>query len=69
MTIKEQLIQEIEQAPDAMLQELLDFLRRLKESQDDALTAEESANIVAARQAYQHGEYQTLEQSAETGAQ
>ncbi len=36
MTIREQLVREIEQAPDALVQELLDFYLFIKQRRDSA---------------------------------
>ncbi len=48
MTIKEQLLQEIEQAPDPLVSQLLDFLLFIKERHiEEEITEEEQANIIA----------------------
>jgi hypothetical protein len=65
MTLKEQIIQEIEQIPDSLLSQLLDFLlfikvRHIEEDVED-LTEEERACIVASQDTYQEGDYLTLE--------
>lgn len=63
MTLKEQLIREIEQIPAPLLSELLDFLLFIKERhiQED-ITEEEKANIIASQLAYQEGDYLTLDE-------
>ena len=63
MTLKQQLLQEIEQIPEPLLPQLLDFLLFIKErhSEED-ITEQEQANIIAAQNAYQAGDYLTLEE-------
>jgi hypothetical protein len=47
MTLKEQLIKEIEQTPDTLLTQLLDFLLFIKERHTEIeITEEEQANMV-----------------------
>ena len=54
MTLKEQLIREIEQIPDQILSELLDFLLFIKERHiEEDITEEEKANIISSQVAYQ----------------
>jgi hypothetical protein len=61
MTIKEQLLQEIEQAPDPLVSQLLDFLLFIKERHiEEEITEEEQANIIASLKDYQEGNYLTL---------
>jgi hypothetical protein len=63
MTIKEQLLQEIEQAPDPLVSQLLDFLLFIKERHiKEEITEEEQANIIASLKDYQEGNYLTLEE-------
>ncbi len=63
MTIKEQLIQEVETFPDALLSEALDFVLFLKTRYlDTEITTEEQDTILASQSAYELGEYLTLEQ-------
>ncbi len=63
MTIKEQLIQEVETFPDALLSEALDFVLFLKTRYlDTEITTEEQDKILASQSAYELGEYLTLEQ-------
>ena len=63
MTLKEQLIQEIEQAPDPLVSQLLDFLLFIKERHlEEEITEEEQANIIASLKDYQEGNYLTLEE-------
>ena len=63
MTLKQQLLQEIEQIPEPLLSQILDFLLFIKErhSEED-ITEQEHANIIAAQNAYQAGDYLTLEE-------
>jgi hypothetical protein len=63
MTIKEQLLQEIEQAPDPLVSQLLDFLLFIKERHlEEEITETEQANIIASLKDYQEGNYLTLEE-------
>jgi hypothetical protein len=63
MTIKEQLIHEIEQTPDTLLNEILDFLLFIKERHsEEEITVEEQANIIASESAYLAGDYLTLDE-------
>lgn len=66
MTVKEQIIQEIEQVPDFLLSQLLDFLLFIKvrhtEEDIEYLTDKERACIVASQAAYQEVDYLTLEE-------
>ena len=63
MTLKEQLLQEIEQAPDPLVSQLLDFLLFIKERHiEEEITEEEQANIIASLKDYQEGNYLTLEE-------
>ena len=63
MTIKEQLIQEVESFPDALLAEALDFVLFLKTRYlDTEITAEEQDTILDSQAAYELGDYLTLEQ-------
>jgi len=66
MTLKEQLIKEIEQTPDTLLTELLDFLQERHTAIE--ITEEEQANIIASESAYQAGDYLTLEEYEATQA-
>ena len=63
MTLKEQLIQEVEAFPDALLAEALDFVLFLKTRYiDTEVTTEEQETILASQTAYEQGDYLTLEQ-------
>ncbi len=63
MTIKEQLIQEVETFPDTLLAEALDFVLFLKTRYiDSEITIEEQNTILSAQTAYEQGDYLTLEQ-------
>jgi hypothetical protein len=69
MTIKEQLIQEVESFPDALLAEALDFVLFLKTRYiDTEITTEELDTILASQTAYELGDYLTLEQYASNQA-
>ncbi len=63
MTIREKLIQEIEQTPDILLNELLNFLLFTKERYEgDDITPEEHEEIMEAQEAYASGNYVTLQE-------
>ena len=63
MTLKEQLLQEIEQAPDPLVSQLLDFLLFIKERHvEEEITETEKVNIIASIKDYQEGSYLTLEE-------
>jgi hypothetical protein len=69
MTIKEQLIQEVESFPDVLLAEALDFVLFLKTRYiDTEITTEEQDTILASQIAYELGDYLTLEQYASNQA-
>ena len=57
MTIKEQLLQEVETFPDALLAEALDFVLFLKTRYiDTEITTEEQDAIAASQSAYELGD-------------
>ncbi len=61
MTPKEQILQKIEQIPDSLLAEILDFLLFLKARYaEDCPTPEEASHIAMAQAAYQAGDYVPL---------
>ena len=63
MTLKEQLLQEIEQTPDPLVSQLLDFLLFIKERHiEEEITETEKVNIIASLKDYQEGSYLTLEE-------
>ncbi|MFN5855627.1 MAG: DUF2281 domain-containing protein [Pseudanabaenaceae cyanobacterium] len=63
MTIKEQLIQEVESFPDALLAEALDFVLFLKTRYlDTEIPPEEQDTILDSQAAYELGDYLTLDQ-------
>ena len=63
MTVKERLLQEIEQLSDDSLAELLTVVLLIKERQDkEDISEEEKANIIQARLDYEAGDYVTLEE-------
>ncbi|WPF88137.1 DUF2281 domain-containing protein [Cyanobacterium aponinum AL20118] len=67
MSIKEQLIQEIEQTPEHLISELLDFLLFIKQRYncEDEITEQEKINIAISLQDYQAGDYISLEEYEE----
>ena len=62
MTIKEQLIQEVETFPDALLAEALDIMLFLKTRYIDTEITTEEQEAIAASQSAELGDYLTLEQ-------
>lgn len=66
MTIKEQLIAEINHFPEELLDEALDFLLFIKTRYTaeitDEITIEEQQSIAASQEAYRLGDYVTIEQ-------
>lgn len=61
MNIKEQLIQEIEQTPEPLISQLLDFLLFIKERyNEDEITEQEQINIITSLKDYQTGDYISL---------
>ena len=63
MTVKDQLMQIIEQLPESLLQEVLNFTLLLQEKYDAGeLTQWEQVQIAEARKAYEAGDYMTLEE-------
>lgn len=64
MTIKERLLQEIEEMPDDSLAELLDVALLIKQRQDEEeISEEEKANMIQSRLDYEAGDYMTLEEA------
>lgn len=63
ISLKEQLFEEIEQIPEPLLSQLLDFTLFLKQKYvEDSISQEERDNIAAAKSAYNAGDYLTLEE-------
>ena len=63
MNIKEQLIKEIDQIPEPLLSQLLDYALFIKTRyRSDDITEEEKASIAASKLAYEVGDYVTLEE-------
>lgn len=64
MSIKEQLIQEIEQTPEHLISELLDFLLFIKQRYncEDEITEQEKINMAISLKDYQAGDYISLEE-------
>lgn len=63
MTIKEKLIQEVENVSEALLAETLDFVLFLKSRYvEEEITTEEKENILSSQTAYLSGDYLTLDQ-------
>ena len=70
MTIKEKLIQEVENISDSLLAETLDFVLFLKSryAEEEKITSEEKENILSSQIAYLSGDYLTLDQYEATQA-
>jgi len=63
MNPKEQLLQEIEQFPDTLIPQLLDFLLFIKERYNEVeITEQEHLNIITSLKDYETGDYMTLEE-------
>ena len=63
MDIKEKLIEEIDQIPESLLSQLLDYALFIKARYlEEDITDEEKANIVASQSDYEAGDYMTLEE-------
>ena len=63
MTIKEKLIQEVENVSESLLAETLDFVLFLKSRYvEEEITTEEKENIRSSQIAYLSGDYLTLDQ-------
>ncbi len=63
MNIKEQLIKEIDQIPEPLLSQLLDFALFIKARYvEDDISEEERATIAASKLDYEAGDYMTLEE-------
>ena len=62
MTVKEQLINEIDHFPEVLLDEVLDFLLFIKIRHTEEVTLEEQKSIIASQTAYYSGEYVTLDE-------
>ena len=61
--LKEQLFNEIEQIPEPLLSQLLDFALFIKARYlEPDISEEEQASIIASRTAYDAGDYLTLEE-------
>lgn len=61
--LKEQLLEEIEQIPEPLLSQLLDFTLFIKGRYvEPDITEEEEASIIASKAAYDAGDYLTLEE-------
>ncbi len=68
MTIKEKLIQEVENVSESLLAEILDFVLFLKSRYvEEETTSEEKENIRSSQIAYLSGDYLTLDQYEELG--
>ncbi|GBO56163.1 hypothetical protein APA_4493 [Pseudanabaena sp. lw0831] len=69
MTIKEKLIQEVENVSESLLAETLDFVLFLKSRYvEEETTSEEKENILSSQTAYLSGDYLTLDQYEATQA-
>ena len=61
--LKEQLLEEIEQIPEPLLSQLLDFALFIKARYlEPDISKEEQASIIASKAAYDAGDYLTLEE-------
>ncbi len=61
--LKEQLLEEIEQIPEPLLSQLLDFALFIKARYlEPDISKEEQASIIASKAAYEAGDYLTLEE-------
>ena len=64
MNLKEQLIKEIDQIPEPLLSQLLDYALFIKARyRSDEITEEERATIAVSKLDYEAGDYTTLKQS------
>jgi hypothetical protein len=69
VTIKEKLIQEVEDISESLLAETLDFVLFLKSRYvEEETTSEEKENIRSSQTAYLSGDYLTLDQYEATQA-
>jgi hypothetical protein len=63
MTLKEQIIQEIADIPDALLGQLLDYVVFLKAwYSEEEITEEERVTVIASESAYRSGNFLTLDE-------
>ncbi len=69
MTIKEKLIQEVEDISESLLAETLDFVLFLKSRYvEEEITTEEKENILSSQTAYLSGDYLTIDEYEATQA-
>ena len=67
MNLKEQLIKEIDQIPEPLLSQLLDYALFIKARyRSDDISEEERATIAVSKLDYEAGDYMTLEQSEQS---
>jgi hypothetical protein len=63
MTLKQQLIEEIEEIPEPLISQLLDYVLFLKQRYiEENITKEEEINILQSLKDYEAGDYLTLEE-------
>ena len=62
MTVKERLLQVIEQMSDDSLAELLELVLLVEKRHEEEISEEEKANIIQSRLAYEAGDYMTIEE-------
>lgn len=63
MTTKQQLIRELDQTPETLLTEVLDFLLFIKSRHtEEEIAPEEQETMIAAQIAYESGDYLTFNQ-------
>ena len=63
MTLKQQLIEEIEEIPEPLISQLLDYVLFLKERYvEENISKEEEMSILQSLKDYEAGDYVTLEE-------
>ncbi len=63
MTLKDQLIQEIEEIPESLISQVFDFVVFVKERySEEEITEKEHINILNSLKEYEKGDYLTLEE-------
>ena len=61
MTLKDQLIQEIEDIPESLISQVFDFVLFIKEKyNEEEITEQEHLNILNSLKEYKAGDYTTL---------
>lgn len=63
MTLKDKLIQEIEDIPESLISQVFDFVLFVKERyNEEEITEQEHVNILNSLKEYEAGDYITLEE-------